>query len=305
MKHRAWLLLALASSSLPLYAQETETVPPEPADSSIVRYLVKPSDTDSAIKNFDDPHVVVFEPQTPPTAQLVVFMPGTGGHPERAQKLLRVVAAQGYRAIGLEYDDTPAVVEVCQRSFSPSCSGDFRRRRVFGEMDARVVDNPPQEAIVSRLVKLLQYLAKSHPEQGWDNYLAGDAPAWDHIVVSGLSQGAGMAAYLAKRVAVARVVLFSSPWDNMGASHQLAPWLKDPSATPPERWFAEYHRHEKTAQLIAHAYILLGIPEDHVLVFDLGLPADKPVHGDNPLHASTAHNEAYAPQWRTLFGHSP
>jgi len=305
---RASALSALAGALYALTAAQ-ESAAQESADPGTsgerLLYEIKPSATDPAIRRFDEPHVVIFEAATPATAQLAVFMPGTDGRPARAAKLLRVVAEQGYRVIGLEYDDTPAVVQVCPRSPSPLCSADFRRRRIFGDADARVVDNPPSESIINRLVKLLQYLAKEHPEQGWDGYLTGDAPAWDRIVVSGLSQGAGMAAYIAKRVRVARVVLFSSPWDYSEHPPTLAPWLIEPSATPPERWFAEYHRRERTADLLAQAYKALGIPANHVLIFDLGLPEGNGSRSDNPYHGSTIHVAEYAPQWRILFGRSP
>jgi hypothetical protein len=294
------LLALLAALCCPLAAQEST-----PTNASVVLYEIKPSDTDPAIRHFDEPDLVLFETETPSSAELVVFMPGTDGQPAHARKLLRVVAGQGYRVIGLEYDDSPAVVEVCPRDPSPRCSEDFRRRRIFGETDARVVDNPPAESIVNRLVKLLQYLARVHPGEGWESYLAGEEPAWDCIVVSGLSQGAGMAAYIAKRVTVARVVLFSSPWDYSALNRTLAPWLAANSATPPERWYAAYHRREKTADLLARAYVVLGIPRDHVLIFDCGLPpGERSGRSNNPYHGSTVRNAEYAPQWRMLFGHS-
>jgi hypothetical protein len=193
----------------------------------------------------------VFDPALSTHAPLAVFMPGTGGKPANTARLLHVVASQGYRVIGLEYDDEPAVVEVCPRSPFPRCSEDFRQRRIFGEGPVAFADNPPAESIVNRLVKLLQYLGQQYPGDGWEGYLSNGAPDWSQIVVSGLSQGAGMAAYIAKREPVARVVLFSSPWDFQGRDRTLAPWLAEPSATPPERWFAEYHEHEDTAALIA------------------------------------------------------
>lgn len=47
------------------------------------------------------------------TAPLVVFFPGTGGKPEGTRRLFNVVAQQGYRVIGLEYNDVPSVQQVC------------------------------------------------------------------------------------------------------------------------------------------------------------------------------------------------
>jgi predicted esterase len=270
-----------------------------------VVYEIKPSETDRSIVHFDDPHVVILDRASNAAAQLVVFMPGTDGKPRNAMGLLRVVAAQGYRVVGLEYNDSPAVVQVCPRN-PPSCSGDFRHKRIFGDGVSSVIENTPAESIVNRLVKLLQYLDQAHPGEGWSNYLQKDAPDWSRIVVSGLSQGAGMAAYIAKREPVARVVLFSSPWDYSSESRSLAPWIGEPSVRPPERWFAEYHRRENTADLIARAYVVLRIPAEHVRIFDLDVPGYQHGRGsNNPYHGSTIRLPEYAPEWRFLFGHSP
>jgi hypothetical protein len=216
------------------------------------------------------------------------------------QLLLSVVAGQGYRAIGLEYDDEPAVVQLCTRREDPQCSGDFRRERVFGDLAGAPVSNPVEESVVRRLVMLLRALDHRRPDDHWGEYLVDGEPDWSRIVVSGLSQGAGMAAYIAKRRAVARVVLFSSPWDFYGAARTLAPWLGEPSATPPERWFAEFHQREATAALIVQAYRMLQIPQDHVRVFDLDLPGNQ--SGPNPFHGSTVRLAGYATQWQWLYG---
>jgi hypothetical protein len=273
-----------------------------PADQTV--YLVRPSEADAAVTQFDEPNVVAFRKDTSAGAQLAVFLPGTGGKPENVRLLLSVIAAQGYRAIGLEYDDEPAVVQTCPRDPNPACSADFRQERIFGDGDGSPVSNLPQETIVRRLVALLRYLDRQHPGEHWSRYLAGDEPGWSRIVISGLSQGAGMAAYIAKRKAVARVVLFSSPWDFIAPSRDLAPWISEPSITPPERWFAEYHRRENTAALIAQSYRLLRIPEANVQIFDLDLP-DGMSRGGNPFHGSTVRLQGYIPQWQTLYGRSP
>ena len=262
-------------------------------------WQIKPSQADPRVRHYDDLSLV-FDTDAPPGAPLVVFLPGTGGEPEKSRDFLTVVAGQGYRVIGLEYDDAPAVSQTCPRDPDPDCSTNFRRMRVYGEGQARV-SNPPEESIVTRLVMLLQMLNQRHPRAGWDQYLDGDRPRWDRIVVSGLSQGAGMAAFIARKHEVARVVLFSSPWDSTGRDSHPAPWLSEPSATPMDRWFAEYHKRENTAGLIRNAYAALQIPADHVRVFDADLPPGKH-DGDNPFHGSTIRNMAYADQWRAMFG---
>ncbi len=265
--------------------------------------LVRPSVADPAVHAFDDPNVVVANPAAGADAPLAIFMPGTGGRPQNVVPLLGVIAGQGYRVIGLTYDDEPAGNLTCTRQMASSCLALFREMRVFGSGRGGPVSNPPAETIVARLAALLAWLAKEHPDTGWSGYIRPDGtPAWDRIVVSGLSQGAGMAAFIAKREAVARVVLFSSPWDVAGPDDRPAPWLSLPSATPPDRWWAERHVRENTTQWLAAAYRVLQVPADHILLFNSGLPSGVSPNAVNPFHGSTVRNVDYTAQWRQLYG---
>jgi hypothetical protein len=269
--------------------------------SAIKVYEIRPSQADPGVRRFDEPSYVLYDPSREAFAPLVVFLPGTSGRPSGSGLLLSVVAQLGYRVIGLEYDDTPAVAQVCPRDPDPDCSAQFRQMRVDGAGAFRAVTNPPAEAIIPRLIAALQTLDREHPDQGWSQYLSGDGLRWDRIVVSGLSQGAGMAAYIAQQHKVARVVLFSSPWDVTGSDHRPAPWLHGPNQTPPERWFAEYHAKEKTAALIARAYAALRIPQENIRIFDRGLPPGSG-NSENPYHGSTIRNPDYAGDWAAMFG---
>src|SRR6266849_6682695 len=138
----------------------------------------------------------------------------------------------------------------CARDPDPACSANFRQRRLFGDPTPSSADDQPAESIVNRLTKLLQYLERSHPDEGWGSYLANGVPDWQRIAVAGHSQGAGMAAFLAKRTPVARVVLLSGPVDFVWPSREPAPWLTAPSATPSERWYGLYHGKERQALLL-------------------------------------------------------
>lgn len=83
---------------------------------------------------------------------------------------------------------------------SPSCSADFRRMRVYGDgisIDPSF-DNTRSESIVNRLLKLLVFLDRAEPQQNWAGYLDNGALNWRRIAFAGQSQGAGMAAYIAK-----------------------------------------------------------------------------------------------------------
>jgi hypothetical protein len=286
--HRLWAAALLLAVSMPCALL---------AQGDVERVL--PSVVDPRVTHFDFPDVIYNGGAGTRGAPLVVFLPGTnGGANGGPALLLDTVAKQGYRVIFLPYDDDPAVAQVCPRR-PPPCSARFREARVFGGDGP--VSNPPAEAIVTRLAALLHYLDRKHPDAGWGGYIAGDGgPAWPRIVVSGLSQGAGMAAYIAKQFPVRRVVLFSSPWDAFGPQELPAPWLATASATPPWRWWAERHARENTTRLIAQAYGVLGIPPEHLLVFDGGLPPS--ASGQNPYHGSTVSLPAYVPQWQTMFG---
>jgi len=276
----------------------------------LVTYRIAPSAADSTIRRFDEPNYIVFAPPVRDSAPLLVFLPGTGGRPQNTSDFANVAARQGYRVVGLAYDDEPAVAALCPRDPDPNCSEKVRRKRIFGEDVTSLIDDHPEESIVNRLTALLVTLARDHPADGWQQYLVNGQPNWPRIAVSGLSQGAGMAAYIAQRTRVARVVLFSSPWDNYGRQHTLAPWVRrGPGATPPNDWFAAYHEREATAPIIADAYRALGIPSSHVRVLTLEPAAARSA---NPYHPSVVGNgatprtadgtPAYLEEWRFLLG---
>jgi hypothetical protein len=283
------------------------------AQTSLTTYRVRPSDTDPAITRYDIPHYIVFDSTRPKTANLFLFMSGTGGAPGGMSDFLNVVAGQGYRVISLAYNDEPAVIQVCPRDPDSGCSGKTREKRIFGDDVTDRIDDTPAESIVNRLVKLLVKLDHDHPAEGWGQYIAGNSPNWERIVVSGHSQGAGMAAYIAQRKPVARVVLFSSPWDYYGRYRDIAPWVREGNGvTPRDLWFGAFHERENTADLIAREYSALHVPGADIRVFKLE-PAF--VTGPNPYHLSMVGNRttprdsagfpAYANDWRFLVGTSP
>jgi len=271
---------------------------------------IKPSDTDASIRRFDRLHYVLSNQTTPSTANLLVFPPGTFGKPPGPRTFLQAAADAGYRVISLDYNDEPAVNAFCPRR-GPSCSADFRRMRVFGDgisIDPSF-DNTRAESIVNRLVKLLVFLDREEPRQNWAGYLDNGALNWSRIAFAGQSQGAGMAAYIAKGQPVARVILFSSPWDfvvSNGKIQMLAPWLATPPQTPSDRWFGGYHERENQASLLAKSYAALRIPPQNIRVFKGDLPPSLGGKKDaNPFHGEGLYDPAYE-QDRTFFlGRSP
>lgn len=263
---------------------------------------VRPSATDDAIKRFDSPNVVLAGAETRQNAQLLLFLPGTGGEPSGPKAFLGAAAHAGYRVISLAYNDDISVAVYCPQKPNPACSGTFRAMRLYGDtkLGDGAVDNTPAESIVNRLVKLLRYLDRAHPDAGWGSYFKNNAPNWQRIAVAGQSQGAGIAAFVAKQHEVARVILFSSPWDYVerNGKRDLAPWIALPSTTPPERWFGGYHARENMADLLARSYAALGIPRDHIRVFNEDLPPNlKSVSPSaNPFHGQGLFNPVYEEQ---------
>jgi hypothetical protein len=296
MSLRRFVFVALLSFAAGAHAQRLIEVPPGGH-----LEMVKPSHTDRAIRRYDEPHFVIVGPHLSADAPLFVFMPGTHGKPANVTTILSIAAQRGYRAIGLSYDDTPAVIETCMDDPDPDCAEDFRAERVFGGDASKTIDNTDAESVQNRLAKLLEDLQAQHPDAGWDRYLNGHDPRWERVIVSGISQGAGMAAYIGKQKRVDRVVLFSGPWDFYGKKkRRLSPWLAGKSATPPDRWYAAYHQREAAAPLIAQSLSLLKVPADHICTFDAAPASGK----KDPLayHGDGIRNPAYASDWKFLLG---
>lgn len=269
------------------------------ADAELLRLDIKPSQTDPAIQSADSPHIVQFDPAKT-DATLLLWMPGTLGSPHvpRQMNFPQFAAQQGYRLINLSYITDQAVSGICVgknlRGYR-ACAEDYRRKRIFGDGGFRLIPDQPQDAIVHRFSKLLQYLKEQRKDEHWDQYLNADgSPRWEKIAVSGQSQGGGHAAFIAKLKPVARVIMLSGGWD-YSAPGEIADWYAKPSVTPPERWYATYHVEEPTANAMAEISRALKIPQSHVGALD------KPVLGAR-AHGEGMSNPAYLPWWKMALG---
>jgi acetyl esterase/lipase len=262
----------------------------------VQRYRVRPSAADAEIHEADFPHYILFDPNGPKAPGLVVFLPGTGGKPTQADILLKSVVHLGYRAIGLSYSSLPAVVDLCRDSPDEGCYDNIRGDRAFGWGGTSSSD-----AIVGRLLSLLVHLHRRYPLEGWDFYCTKREVLWKNIILSGLSQGAGMAAYIAKHRRVKRVVLFSGPADFVEKTKSVAKWTAGESATPNARWYAAVHRRENRYSDIMDAYRSLKIPSGHIALLDLTPPPRDGATRDR-FHTTTTRLEGYLDVWKTMFG---
>ena len=105
---------------------------------------------------------------------------------------------------------------------------------------------------MNRLIKLLGYLKRTYPGEGWGAYVSrvrsrvygGFKPRFDRILTSGHSQGAGMALFTARERRVLRVGMFGGANDYAplgGGSIAVANWIRGPFATPKSRIFGFSH----------------------------------------------------------------
>ena len=285
------------------------------ADPNQVVYEVAPNEADPQLKRYLKPNYALFNRDVAVSANLLVFFPGTGGEPKQSWPFLEAGAKAGYRVIGLMYDNGVSVPTTCGPQADPACSDRFREKRIFGDSVSNDIDDLPEESVVNRLTKLLVYLNEKHPGEGWGQYLANGQPNWARIAVSGHSQGGGVAAYIAKKKSVYRVINLSGAWDRVEATKVWAPWVTSSSATPMDRWYAAYHTKESRADAMKAAYAVLQIPPDHVRVLTLEPnPANKMPARADAYHVSMSATDvtprdangqpAYAADWAFLLGHA-
>jgi len=192
----------------------------DPDTTPVTTYEIAPTATSASLSGPSSPDLAAVDTAVPSNGELLVFLPGTDGHPDCCQYLLETAARTGFLAVGLTYDNTEAVGEICLDDLS--CYTTVRQDDFDGSTPSSFTDITPANSIQSRLVDLLQYLAAAHPSQGWGSFLAGSTPVWSKIVVAGHSQGGGDAAYIAKIRAVEGVVMLSSDVDSTATRPPVA-----------------------------------------------------------------------------------
>jgi hypothetical protein len=202
---------------------------------------VKPSETDTAIVKYDDPHLIYFNREAKPRNELLIFIPGTGGKPGGTNLFCQTGADLGYHVIALAYpSDIPATI--VRNEQDPEAFANFRAEIIEGRDLSTFVDVDRTNCIETRLIKALQYLAKKEPEGGWDQYLdeKGDL-LWSKIAVSGHSQGGGHAAIIGMKHRIARAVMTGAPKDFDRVRNAPAAWYGGKSATPVFGFFTFNH----------------------------------------------------------------
>lgn len=287
-----WLLFLGLVGSCAVDQQGEDTLPAE-----ISELMISPSATDSRISAEDDPHLVMYDPRAP-QGKLLLFLPGTNGVPEWGPKeLFKAAIEQGYRVINLSYNNKIAVARICRGEnleADSDCTEKFRTQRVFGDQLMTFIPDQPHDAILNRFEKLLTHLDSTDEDGHWDAYLEDGQPNWSNITVTGQSQGGGMAAFIAKKITVNRVITFSGGWD-FSAPEKIAKWYYNDSVTPADRWYGVYHSQEPMAQTIDETYRAMDIPEARIFSLNRDIREGKKAHSEG------IRNTTYSDMWEMLF----
>lgn len=300
----------------------SSTPPPAAAPPSVERE-VQPASTDAAISSDLEAHFAV-NPSPAVTAKqrLLVFLPGTFGRPDNYRSVVRVAAAQGLHAIGLNYPNNVTVGSLCSTSIDANCFANTRHEILTGNDTSSAITVSRANSIENRLIKLLLALHTQAPGEDWDGYLVAGQPDWSRIRVAGHSQGGGHAAFIAKQYSVDRAVYFGSPAD--ATSSGLAPWVSVAGATPGTRQAGFTHLRDELATLpvVSATCRVLGLAGALTSVDGMAAPfggakqlttnAD-PAPGNSalsPLHSTpivdgvtplaSDGTPLFAPVWRTL-----
>jgi hypothetical protein len=204
-------------------------------------------------------HYAYINPAAPARQQLLIFFPGSCAPPNLYRTFLREAANDGYHAIGLSYPNCPEINATCfvQAPIDPDCQEKMRGERLDGIDTTPLVAVTPPNAILNRIVKLIELLAANHPADGWGAFLDGGAPRWSSIAVAGHSQGGGHAANVARLFGVARVIMLD--WTDVVPLQGAAPWLSKPKVTPADRFYGLLHR-GTFATAVTLAWDALALP---------------------------------------------
>jgi hypothetical protein len=245
----------LVSGELPLKCSASASAPLSEVTGTRTLLQIKPSAASNCISKNDEPHQAYRDDAVTSKKLLALFLPGTGGAPAQFPAFLQHGAARGYHVIGLTYTNDQSVTVMCNtEKRNADCAGEVRDEILTGRDASDLLTVPVPDSIEKRLIDLLTYLNFHRPMEGWEQFLNPQGMvAWDKIVVSGNSQGAGHAAYIAKVRRVHRVGVYAGPSDWVNASNTPVTWYRLSSITPSNAYFGFIHSPDNLANSSGNA----------------------------------------------------
>ncbi|HYV24284.1 MAG TPA: hypothetical protein VE969_03530 [Pyrinomonadaceae bacterium] len=175
------------------------------------------------------PHLF-YLPPSKHSGRLLVFFNGNEGKPHPDLTIYSFAASRGYHVIGLSYfaAGDSAKINGCDHDDDRlGCYEDFVREVLLGTdncthvaCDELKINKHPQDAVVNRLLKALEWAAAAHPGDGWERYLTASGEVdWTKINIAGWSNGSSFASLMGMLFpSVGRVTVFSGPNDGKGNS---------------------------------------------------------------------------------------
>jgi hypothetical protein len=158
--------------------------------------------TDSEITGNQDKRHLVMVPDAITRDALWLHVGSTAGRPTNTTNIGEAAMMSGYRYISLAYTNNVSGTERCRCPHGPRAperEGLAGYELVYGDDVTDFFDMDPDEAIVRRLLALLDELDERPPNGGWDVYVDDDGEVvWDLVTVSGFSQGGGMVGPIAR-----------------------------------------------------------------------------------------------------------
>ncbi len=304
----AALLLLFATMPCP-------SVPAQEKGGSVTVRSIIPSQTDSRIDTFSGPeykHWMYYSAAAKHRGELLVVLPGTGGHGGSMHEFDTLAATLGYHVVDLSYP-TNISMSTFDNNADPHAFGKARNNILYGSAPFETVHTTEPNSIHNRLHKLVQHLAATYPDEHWGQFLGPKGGLiYGKMALAGLSQGGGHAVFFAVQHKVARVIAFGAPKDFSLHFHQPGKWLSNPCATPLDRIFCFVHDKDEGhgctyAQQIEN-YKALGLlprysianvdvsqpPYRHTRLLTSDIPAKSP-------HACVALNQkSFAAAWKYM-----
>jgi hypothetical protein len=212
-------------------------------------------DFDASESNAEnDQPVTVYRARGTVRHELLVFFPGGGGTPGPYDGFMTKAAVLGYDVVGIgvqsyqnSTDGTPVHVppgEIC--GCFGACYGEWHARQFSGGTGGNLPPVPVPSSIRRRLRRVLEHYrdAPNWPDHArWGSYLCADDGGdcekgqvkWSKVALAGHSDGSRVSTYIASRVKVRKVILFSGIPESLGKKRGCAGCdpLLGPDSIPP------------------------------------------------------------------------
>ncbi len=206
----------------------------------IKSYYISPDSTYQGIEKIHGGHFVTVNMSNTSGKKLLISIPGTTGPADVMKSLDSVAALEGYHAISIDYPNNRNTATFIN-STDKAAFNKFRQELDFGTPVSDSVNIDSLNSIVNRITKLVIYLAKTRPGEGWNNFLDHEQIIWERITLAGHSQGAGHVSYIGHAFKVHKVIMLSGPQDFLSNFDMPAPWLSAASKTPYSSFYSLLH----------------------------------------------------------------